>query len=80
MITVQGIVVPSQWDEQGNVLAVGISMANERELLVLNDAPGRKLFRYIRQTVEVCGTLRKNMETGLKDAIKVRNFRLTSEP
>jgi hypothetical protein len=59
LTTVRGIVIPVDWDEEGNVLAVAILGAGEEEHFVEQDEEGKKLLELTRQEVEVSGTVRE---------------------
>lgn len=75
LITITGIVIPVGWDEAGQVTAVAISTADEKEYLL--DAAGADLALsdMIRQEIKVRGTLR---EEGGKKTIVAREVRLKS--
>jgi hypothetical protein len=74
LTTVWGIVIPVEWDEEGNVLAASISSAGEKDYLVEQNAKGKKLLRLIREEIEVRGIVRKGIKG--QNRITVRNYRL----
>jgi len=76
-ITIRGIIVPSEWDDTGNVISVSISTFNEDEYLVDKDSISKKLLSYIREGVEVSGFVRE--EEGIK-RIKIKRYRIKNMP
>jgi hypothetical protein len=71
LVTIRGILVPADWDSEGNVAKVGVFTANEDEYLI--EVRGREqLLDLIQQEVEVTGVLRE--ETGQK-TIVLRKYR-----
>ena len=61
---IQGLIIPSAWDKEGNVLAVTISTFDEDEYLVERDEKGKQLIGLLREEVEVNGVV------GIKDGVK----------
>ena len=59
LITVRGIVVPIDWDKKGNVAALALSTYDEDEYLIEKDESGAALEAFLRQEVEVVGTVRE---------------------
>jgi hypothetical protein len=59
LIMIRGIVIPVDWDDEGNPLAVAILGAGEEEHFVEQDREGKKLLELMQQEVEVSGTVRK---------------------
>ena len=58
-ITIRGILIPIDWDEKGNVVAIALSTSNEEEYLVDRDEKGESLKAFIQREVEISGTLRE---------------------
>ncbi|MDY6838405.1 MAG: hypothetical protein SWH78_10555 [Thermodesulfobacteriota bacterium] len=73
-ITVVGIVIPVEWDDQGNALTTIISSPGEEEYLVEPYAKGKELLGLVRQEIEVIGVLTKRMKGG--NTIRVDSYRL----
>ena len=73
LIRIRGIVIPVDWDEQGNVSAVGIAAHDEEEYRVGADAKGKELIGLLRQQVEVSGIVREKED---KKIIKVKKYSL----
>ena len=70
---IYGLVIPADWDKNGNVIAVAISGFDEDVYLVDNDEKGERLLSVLRQEVEVVGIFR---EEGGKERIKVKEYSL----
>ena len=69
MITIRGIVIPIDWDEKGNVVAIAVSTYDEEEYLICGQDKGAELRAHIREKVEINGVLRK--EKGKKAIIVI---------
>ena len=69
----RGIIVPIDWDEHGNVIAVAISTHGEDEYVIENQEKGKELKTLITQEVEVIGEVRK--KDG-KRIIKVTEYKV----
>lgn len=76
-ITIRGLIVPSEWDDTGNVISISISAFNEDEYLVDKDSISKKLLSYMREGVEASGFVRE--EAGIK-RIKIKKYRLKNMP
>jgi hypothetical protein len=74
LTVVAGIVIPVEWDEEGNVLATIISSPGEEEYLVEADPKGKELLGLVRQEIEVSGIVRKGVKGG--NTIRVNSYRL----
>jgi hypothetical protein len=55
MVRIQGIVVPIDWDDDGNVTSVAIATRAEEEFLIRNSDKVEELKKLLRQEVEVQG-------------------------
>ncbi len=53
--TLMGIVIPCQWDDDGNVVRIALATADEREYEIVPDRMGRDLVSRIRSSVRVTG-------------------------
>jgi hypothetical protein len=74
--TIRGILVPVDWDEDGNILAIAVSTPGEQQYIVEKNSKGKELLGMIRQEVEVTGVV----GTGTKDSktITVNSYVLNS--
>ena len=57
--TIQGIVIPFEWDEGGNVLSAVIMGQDERVYLVEENEESRKLLNLLQQEVSINGVVKK---------------------
>lgn len=55
LTTIRGVVIPIQWDENGNVVRIAISSHDETEYLVEHGGKGEDLLACIRKEVQVQG-------------------------
>jgi hypothetical protein len=76
LVTIEGIVIPVDWDEKGNMVALAVSTYLEDEYLIDQDEKGEELRAFIRQQVKVSGEVRKK---GGKKIIKVEDHNLKKE-
>jgi hypothetical protein len=72
-VTIRGIVIPADWDEKGNVVAVAVSTYDEVEYLIENNEKGKELKAFIREKVEVSGILREEKNRLI---MKIKEYRL----
>lgn len=68
--TVRGIVIPADWDDAGNVLAIAVSAPGEKQYIVEQNALEKELKRLIRQEVEVMGVVGKGRKGWNKITVK----------
>jgi uncharacterized protein YacL len=71
MSMIRGVVIPMEWDEQGNVVSIAISSHDETEYLVDKGGRGYELLAFVRKEVEVGGEIR---EEDHKKVIKVKKY------
>ena len=57
-ITIRGLVIPADWDEDDHVTRVVIESTYEEEYLVEQNKKGEELLSFLRHKVEVTGTVR----------------------
>ena len=69
----RGIIIPVEWDENGNVVAIGISTHDEDEYVIENEGEGEELKALIRQEVEVFGEVRRR---NTKRFIRVTKYKV----
>ena len=72
-ITIRGLIVPSVWDDSGNVISVSIATFNEDEYLVDKDSTSESIMSCMRKPVEASGFVRE--EKGVKK-IKITKYRI----
>lgn len=52
---IRGLVMPTDWDEDGKITGISISAFDEQEYPVCLDTKGKKLISLVRREVEVDG-------------------------
>lgn len=70
-LTIKGIVIPVDWDEEGKVVAAAISTHDEDEYLIDNDYKGEELLHFVQEEVEVSGVAKQNKD---KKIIAVQKY------
>ena len=75
VMMIQGILVPIDWDSEGNPVRAAVFSDKEEEYLINNRRKVRQLVGLMKQKVEVMGVVR--MEAGRK-VITVRSCKQTS--
>ena len=75
LTAIRGIVIPAEWDDEGNTLATCIASPGEQEYLVEQDAMGKELLRLIRREIEATGIVQQRKRG--RNTIAVRTYRLT---
>jgi len=71
MRRIRGIVIPADWDEQGNVAALVIAAPNEEEYSVGMDKKGKELIAFLREEIEVSGFVSEKKN---KKIVKVKEY------
>lgn len=74
LTTVRGIVVPADWDGEGNMIAAAISGSDEQEYMIEQDEKGEELLEFIRHEVEVDGVVGKAIKG--RNTVTVKSYRL----
>jgi tRNA G37 N-methylase Trm5 len=67
MISIEGIIIPSRWDKQGNIVELTIATRNEEEYLVADENQVTMLKPLLRKEAQIRGKLKT------KDGKKVIN-------
>jgi len=57
LITVRGLIIPVDWDQEGNVVGLALSSYDEREYRIEMQDKGIELFKFVRKEVEVTGSI-----------------------
>jgi hypothetical protein len=56
-ISIRGLIVPVEWDEDGSVCSIALSTFDEQEYFISSQERGKELLAFIRKEVEVRGLL-----------------------
>jgi len=59
---INGIIVPVDWDEKGNVIGAAISCHGEVEYRIDSNAKGSELLSFIQEEVEATGIVREKAD------------------
>mgnify|MGYP001547769861 CR=1 FL=1 len=59
-LTIDGLVIPVDWDEDGRAIAISISTLDEEEYLVLLDEKGLPLLNHLREEALIRGWFYKD--------------------
>jgi hypothetical protein len=70
---IRGVVIPTAWDDQGNVTGIAISSHDENEYQVDPKGKGPELLLHIRKEVEAAGVVRE--EEG-KKIVRIRKYKV----
>jgi hypothetical protein len=68
---IRGVVIPTAWDDHGNVTGIAISSHDENEYQVDHRGKGSELLLHIRKEVEAAGVVRE--EEGRK-IVRIRRY------
>lgn len=74
---VSGLVVPVQWDANGNAVTVSIHTKDENVFLVEHTKIGNELLNLIQAEVEVTGKIRERIDG--KTSIGIKSFKTSDE-
>ena len=70
-ITIHGLIIPIEWDERGNVIAVSVSTFDEDEYVIERDEMGKRLISFLREEIEISGLYRLK---GGRKMIRVKEY------
>ena len=57
--TISGIILPAEWDEDDNVISIGIETADEEDYIIYLDKMGKQLLSLVDHKVEATGTVKE---------------------
>ena len=78
-ITIRGILIPSAWNEKGDVVALFIATYNEEKYLVSDRQMVQKLLSLLRKRVEVNGIIHRQDPNRVIDIRDVKIDTYTSK-
>jgi len=62
MEIIKGLVVPTDWDSDGNVISLAIATGDEQEYLIENHRQVANLWNLLRQEVVALGSIKRRKE------------------
>ena len=75
--TIRGTLLPSRWDESGNIKGVSLHTDDEKEYRVELNVVGKELLGHIHHKVEAIGKVRERLDGSLN--ISVRRYNTIGE-
>ena len=75
---IEGIIIPSTWDEDGNIKGVSLHTFDEKEYRVEYGGVGRELLAHIHHKVAATGKIRERLDGRLY--INVKSYMTLGEP
>ena len=73
--TFRGILIPTDWDDNGKVTAIGLSGTDEKQYLIGKNEKLGELLGLIRREIEIIGPL---LERAGRKVILTKRYRLIS--
>ena len=70
-ITINGLIIPDRWDEDGNITGIAIAGFDESNHSILMDRVGKGLLKFMNDKVIITGNI---FELDNTDVIKVTAF------
>lgn len=61
-ITLTGIVIPVDWNDDHDVIMAALATADEKEYRIVGNRKGKELIAYLQRQVEATGTLGEDEE------------------
>ena len=78
MEKIKGIVVPTGWDSNGNVISLSIATGNEQEYLIENHRQIANLWTLLRQEVVVIGSIKSRKEHMIIKVAKIKRGKMNN--
>lgn len=76
VLTIRGVLIPVDWDEQGCVTALAVATQDEDQYLIDPGEETEKLFAVLQEEIEIRGRVRRRKG---KKAITPESYRLMAE-
>ena len=70
---IRGLIIPAEWDDEGNVKGIAISTRQEEEYRIDMSHKGKELMAYLQREAEVRGFLREEEN---RIFLEVEHFRI----
>ena len=74
-LTISGIIIPGEWDENGKVIGIAVETTDEEKYLVYKDNKGKELLEFIQHKAEATGTVGVDEHGDMN--IRVNRYNLT---
>jgi hypothetical protein len=68
----QGIVLPNQWDDNGNVKRIGLNTLDEKEYIIDFSGQGKALLNHLQEMIEIEGNVLQRL--GGRLHVKVNSY------
>jgi len=78
MPKIEGLIIPSNWDEKGNIKAVSLHTSDEKEYRVEYGGVGQELLAHIHHKVEAIGKISERLDG--HQYISVHSYSTLCEP
>jgi len=69
-ITLTGIVIPVDWNDDHDVIVTALATADEKEYRIVGTRKGKELLAYLQRQVEATGTLGEDEEGRIAITLK----------
>ena len=70
----QGIVLPNQWDANGNVERIALNTHDEKEYIIEYSGQGKELLNHLQEMIEIEGKVLRRLSGRLY--VKVSNYNI----
>jgi len=77
LTTIRGLILPSDWDDRGNVIATCITTYFEEEYFIDQNPRGEELLAFVRQRVKASGIVRDGNHG--KKILTVKKYEILEE-
>ena len=74
----KGIVIPSKWDDDGNIIGITLHTHDEKTYVVESSRTGNELIKHVRKNVMVYGKIRQRLDGNT--LIRVINYEVLNGP
>jgi hypothetical protein len=75
----QGIVLPNQWDDNGNVKRIALNTHDEKEYIIESSGQGKELLNHLQEMIEIEGKVLQRLGGSLYVRVSSYNVLATYE-
>jgi hypothetical protein len=72
MIRIEGIIIPADWDSEGNIIALAIATGDEQEYFIEDNQQVVNMRSLLRQQVVAVGSIRCSKERKTINVTKIQ--------